>query len=102
LGFGLDLQCYFVCNVLLEEGVTDESKDSSNLRQFRPLTRARILVNPRVMAATGVIKGYRLCVLSAKGTRPNPDSAVPDLLCEVSKQQVARVDAEGHLNATVG
>jgi hypothetical protein len=101
LGFGLDLQCYFVCNVVLEEGVTDESKDSSNLRQFRPLTRARILVNPRVMAATGVVKGYRLCVLSAKGTRRNPDSVVPGLLSSIETTSCA-VDAEGHLNATVG
>ena len=28
---------------------------------------------------------------SAKGTRRNPDSAVPDLLCDLSKQQVARL-----------
>jgi len=33
----------------------------------------------------------RLCLLSAKGTRPNPDSALPDLLYDVSKQQVARL-----------
>ena len=33
--------------------------------------------------------GCRLCSLPAKGARRNRDSAVPDLLCDVSKQQLA-------------
>ena len=33
--------------------------------------------------------GCRLCSLSAKDARRNRDSAVPDLLCDVSKQQLA-------------
>src|ERR1700687_5284810 len=35
--------------------------------------------------------GCRLCSLPAKGARGNRDSAVPDLLWNVSKQQVAVV-----------
>jgi hypothetical protein len=35
--------------------------------------------------------GCRLCLLSAKGTRRNPDSAMPGLLHDVSKQRVARL-----------
>ena len=35
--------------------------------------------------------GGRLCSFSAKDARENRDSAVPELLCDVSKQQVARL-----------
>src|ERR1019366_7506595 len=49
------------------------------------------------------LKGCHLCLLSAKSTRRNPSLGAPGyLLVDVSKQQVARVDAEGHLNAIVG
>jgi CRP/FNR family cyclic AMP-dependent transcriptional regulator len=51
--------------------------------------------------ATAVGKGCRLCLLSAEGTRRNPDSAVPGLLHDVSKQRVARLMRKGHLHATV-
>ena len=43
------------------------------------------------MAATGVVNVAVCACFPSKSTRRNPDSAVPDLLCDVSKQQVARL-----------
>ena len=45
--------------------------------------------------------GCRLCSLPAKSARRNRDSAVPDLLCDVSKQQLAVFTGEGHSIAPV-
>ena len=52
-----------------------------------PLRRDRLI---RV-AVSGVVDGCRLCLLPPKVHDGTPDSAVPDLLCDVSKQQVARL-----------
>src|ERR1700736_2906395 len=38
------------------------------------------------MAATGVVNVAVCACFPSKSTRRNPDSAVPDLLCDVSKQ----------------
>ena len=45
--------------------------------------------NNRVFTLGHKWSGRRLCSLSAKDARRNRDSAVPDLLCDVSKQQLA-------------
>jgi hypothetical protein len=73
------------------------------VQAFNPVTNSDALSCDRVSLPGGDRrgKGCRLCLLSAKSTRRKPDSAVPDLLCGVSKQQVAAVDAEGHLHAPV-
>jgi hypothetical protein len=44
-------------------------------------------------------KGCRLCLRSAKSTRWNPGSALPDSLSGVSIQQVAGRCRGGQLNA---
>jgi hypothetical protein len=53
------------------------------------LRRAHRSGPEKVSVPTGVVKSCRLCLLCAKGTRRNWDSAVPDLLPDVWKQQLA-------------
>jgi hypothetical protein len=52
--------------------------------------------------ATGVVDGCRLCLLPPKVHDPERGPAVPDLLCDLSKQQFGRLLQRGHSNATVG
>ena len=47
-----------------------------------------IPTRPGAMAATRVVKVAVLCLLSAKGTLWNRDTAMRNLLCDVSNQQI--------------
>ena len=52
-----------------------------------------------VRSASILTVASRLCVLSPKDTRPNQDSPGAGSALLLSKQQVAAIRREGHLNA---
>ena len=75
-------------------GILENSGGHSRGRECkRLLTTAIEVKRPRIGTVDERLpwSGRRLCSFSAKDARRNRDSAVPDLLCDVSKQQVARL-----------
>jgi len=57
------------------------------------VNRACLSTDPTIFS---MVDGCHLCLLPSKMHDVNRDSAVPDLLCDVSKQQLAVSEGEGH------